>query len=150
MIWCTERSNHERYNVIVLNITNIIWLFFVFWKLLSKSTWVKNLRGNVPPHFEWAWRLWLHSFEIEIFENIVFTVIFINAMRTFYLMRKISVPFLSKSYRPKLFTVVCVYIVIDTIFIRLFKIFIRHPLGAAKGVVWGLQNSSQKSSVKQF
>ncbi len=34
--------------VIVLNIENIILLFFVFWKLHSKSTWLKNLRGHVP------------------------------------------------------------------------------------------------------
>ncbi len=35
----TERSNHAC--VIVLNIENINRLFFVFWKLLSKSTWLK-------------------------------------------------------------------------------------------------------------
>ncbi len=45
-----ERSNCI---VIVSNIENIIRLFFVFWKLHSKSTWLKNLR-YVPPHFEWA------------------------------------------------------------------------------------------------
>ncbi len=42
----TERSNHA--GVIVLNIENINRLFFVFWKLQSKSTWLKNLRGHVP------------------------------------------------------------------------------------------------------
>ncbi len=46
----TERSNHA--GVIVSNIENIIRLFFVFWKLHSKSTWLKNLR-YVHPHFEW-------------------------------------------------------------------------------------------------
>ncbi len=51
-----ERFNHA--GVIVSNIENIIRLFFVFWKLNSKSTWLKNLRG----HFEWAWRLWLYLF----------------------------------------------------------------------------------------
>ncbi len=39
---------------------NILRLFFVFWKLLSKSTWLKNLREHVPPHFEWAWHLCLY------------------------------------------------------------------------------------------
>ncbi len=56
MLCCTERSNHT--GVIVSNIKNIIWQFFVFWKLHSKSTWLRNLRGHMPPHFEWAWRLW--------------------------------------------------------------------------------------------
>ncbi len=28
----------------------MIRLFFVFWKLHSKSTWLKNLRGHVPLH----------------------------------------------------------------------------------------------------
>ncbi len=46
-----DRSNHA--GVIVSNIENIIRLFFVFWKLHSKSTWLKNLR-YVPPQFEWA------------------------------------------------------------------------------------------------
>ncbi len=36
--------------VIVSNIETINLLFFVFWKLHSKSTWLKNLRGHVPPH----------------------------------------------------------------------------------------------------
>ncbi len=54
-----ERSSHAC--VIVLNIENINRLFFVFWKLHSKSTWLKNLR-YVPPHFEWAWRLWFRLF----------------------------------------------------------------------------------------
>ncbi len=35
-----ERFNHS--GVIVSNIENIIRLFFVFWKLHSKSTWLKN------------------------------------------------------------------------------------------------------------
>ncbi len=35
-----ERFNHT--GVIVSNIENIIRLFFVFWKLHSKSTWLKN------------------------------------------------------------------------------------------------------------
>ncbi len=34
----------------------LLTYFFVFWKLLSKSTWLKNLRG----HVEWAWRLCHH------------------------------------------------------------------------------------------
>ncbi len=42
----TERSNHA--GVIVLNIEKHNRLFFVFWKLHSKSTWLKNLRGHVP------------------------------------------------------------------------------------------------------
>ncbi len=50
--------------VIVSNIENINRLFFVFWKLHSKSTWLKNLWGHVPPHFEWAWRLCLHGPQI--------------------------------------------------------------------------------------
>ncbi len=37
----TERSHAC---VIVSNIENIIRLFFVFWKLHPKSTWLKNLR----------------------------------------------------------------------------------------------------------
>ncbi len=56
LIWRTERSNHERYNVIVSNITNIIRLFLVYWKLLSKSTWLKNLSQDFLL-IEWAWRL---------------------------------------------------------------------------------------------
>ncbi len=39
-MWHTKRSNHV--SVTVSNIKNIIRLFFVFWKLHSKSTWLKN------------------------------------------------------------------------------------------------------------
>ncbi len=35
--------------VIVSNIENIFRLFFVFWKLQSKSTWLKNLTRVAPP-----------------------------------------------------------------------------------------------------
>ncbi len=42
MIWRTERFNQA--GVIVSNIENIT--IFVFWKLHSKSNWVKNLRGH--------------------------------------------------------------------------------------------------------
>ncbi len=35
-----------------------MWLFFVFWKLHSKSTQLKNQRGHVPPRFEWTRGLW--------------------------------------------------------------------------------------------
>ncbi len=44
--WCTELSNHERYNVIVSNITNFTQLFLCLWKLLSKSTWLKNPKNQ--------------------------------------------------------------------------------------------------------
>ncbi len=44
----TERPNHA--GVIVSNIENINQLFFfVFWKLHSKSTWLKNSEGARAP-----------------------------------------------------------------------------------------------------
>ncbi len=60
----TERSNHAC--VIVLNIENMKRLFFVFWKLHSKSTWLKNSEGARAPHFEWAWRLWGQKYRIVL------------------------------------------------------------------------------------
>ncbi len=38
-------------------------IFFVFWKLLSNSTWLKNLRGHMP---QWAWRLCLKAEETAL------------------------------------------------------------------------------------
>ncbi len=63
LIWRTERSNH------VSNITNIIRLFLVYWKLLSKFTWLKNLSQDFLL-IEWAWRLcpsWLTF--LSVFED---------------------------------------------------------------------------------
>ncbi len=44
----TERSNHA--GVIVLNIENMNRIYFVFWKLHSKSTWLKNLPSGLNGH----------------------------------------------------------------------------------------------------
>ncbi len=46
MIWGAEGFNHN--SVIVSNIENIILKCFVFWKLHSKSTSLKNQRGPLP------------------------------------------------------------------------------------------------------
>ncbi len=54
MIWCTELSNHERYNVILSNITNTNLPFL---EAAFKIPLGQKLRGHAPPHFEWAWRL---------------------------------------------------------------------------------------------
>ncbi len=58
--WRTERSNHA--GVIVLNIENMNRLFFVFWKLHSKFTWLKKLELTLYPWQQQQYYHFLHFY----------------------------------------------------------------------------------------
>ncbi len=79
-----------------------IWVgyFIVFWKLHSKSTWLKNLRGHVPPHFESAWRLWAQeSFQKPLSVNTISRAICRCQLKLYHAKRKPYVNMVQKRRR---------------------------------------------------